>query len=75
MGAVNEAVGVEDFEILANRNLRGVELAGKFGDQNASLVGEQIENGAATFFVEHGIMIAGGDSVGLGRFERAHFFL
>jgi hypothetical protein len=47
-------VGVEDFEVLANRNLRSFELAGEFGDQNASLVGEQIENGAATFFVEHG---------------------
>jgi hypothetical protein len=27
-------------------------------------VGEQIENGAATFFVEHGSRIAGGESVG-----------
>jgi len=30
--AVNEAVGVKDFEILANRDLRGVELACEFGD-------------------------------------------
>jgi hypothetical protein len=28
-------------------------LAREFGDQHASLVGEQIENGATAFFVEH----------------------
>jgi hypothetical protein len=28
-------------------------MAGKFGHQNPSLTGEQIENGAAAFFVEH----------------------
>ena len=54
MGAVDEAVGVEDFEILANRNLRSFELARQFSDQNPALVGQQIENGATAFFVEHG---------------------
>ena len=65
MGAVDEAVGMQDFEILANRNLRSFELAREFGDQNPALVGEQIENGAATFFVEHGNIACGEPS---GRF-------
>jgi hypothetical protein len=33
--------------------LGSVEVAGEFGYQNTSLTGEQIEYGAAAFFVEH----------------------
>ena len=30
--AVHQAVRVQDLEVFANRNLRGFELAGQFGD-------------------------------------------
>jgi hypothetical protein len=50
---MDEAVRMQDLKIFADRNLRGFELARKFGDQHTSLVGEQIENGATAFFVEH----------------------
>ena len=59
MRAVDETVGVEDLKILANRNLRRFELAREFSDQNSALVGEQIEDGAAAFFVEHGNIACG----------------
>src|SRR5207245_4824686 len=55
--AVDEAVGMEDFEVLANRDLRGFESAGEFGDENATLTGKQIEDGAAAFFVQHEISL------------------
>jgi hypothetical protein len=32
-------------------------VAGKFGDQDTALAGELVENGAAAFFVEHGIWL------------------
>src|SRR5215469_14931410 len=51
--AVNQSVGMQDFEVFANRNLRGFEFAGKLGDQDSSLVVQQIDYGAATLFVEH----------------------
>ena len=38
MRAMDQSMGVKDFEILANRNLRGFELAGKFCDQDPSLM-------------------------------------
>ncbi len=53
MSAVDETVGVQDFKILANRNLRGFEMAAKFGDQDPAVAVEQFENSATTFFVEH----------------------
>ena len=36
--AMDESMRVKDFEILANRNLRGFELAGEFRDQDSSLM-------------------------------------
>jgi hypothetical protein len=56
---------MQDFEILANRNLRGFEMAAKFGDQDTALAVEQIENGAAAFFVEHWSQLAGGSRSGM----------
>src|SRR5438309_4803575 len=53
MRAMHQSVSVQNFEILANRNLGSIELVSKFGDQNPSLSGQLIENGAAAFFVEH----------------------
>ena len=53
VSAVHETVGMQDFEILANRNLRGFEMATKFGDQDPALAVEQLDDGATTFFVEH----------------------
>jgi hypothetical protein len=47
-------VSVQDLEISANRNLGGFEVAGEFGDQNPALTAQQIEYGAASFFVQHG---------------------
>ena len=51
--AMNQSVGMQGFEILANRNLRGFELLGKFSDEDPSLAIQEIEDGAAAFFVEH----------------------
>jgi hypothetical protein len=51
---VDQAVSVQDFQVLANRHLRSFKLSGELGNEHPALVGQQIENGAATFFVEHG---------------------
>jgi hypothetical protein len=53
VSAVDETVGMQDFEILANRNLRGFEMAAEFGHQDPALAVEQFDDGATTFFVEH----------------------
>lgn len=53
VSAVHETVGVQDLKILTNRNLRGFEMAAKFGDQDTSLAVEQLDDGATAFFVEH----------------------
>jgi hypothetical protein len=53
MRAMNLSLSVQNLQVFANRNLGHVEMAGKFGHQNASLTSEQIEYGAASFFVEH----------------------
>jgi len=53
VSAVNQTVGMQDLEILANRNLGGFEMAAEFGDQDPALAVEQFDNGATTFFVEH----------------------
>jgi len=50
---------VQNFKVLANRNLGSSEVPGKFGDQNTALVSEQIEDGATSFFVEHAISLLG----------------
>ena len=44
-------MGVQDFKILADRNLRGFELSGEFGDKHSSLMVKEIDNRASTFFV------------------------
>jgi len=49
--AVDESVGMQDFEILANRNLRGFEMAREFSNQHSSLMVQEVENGATAFFV------------------------
>jgi len=54
MRAVNLSVSVQNFQVFANRNLGSVKMAGEFGHQDTSVTGEQIEYGAASFFVEHG---------------------
>jgi hypothetical protein len=51
--AVNQAVRMQGFEILANRNLGGFELLGKFSDEDPSLTIQDIEDSATAFFVEH----------------------
>jgi hypothetical protein len=51
---MNLSGSVQKPHLFANPNLARVEMAGKFGHQNASLAFEQIEYGAASFFVEHG---------------------
>jgi hypothetical protein len=53
MRAMNLSLSVQNLQVFANRNLGRVEMAGKFCDQNTPLAGEQIEYGAASFFVEH----------------------
>jgi hypothetical protein len=46
---------MQDFQVFADRDLRSLELPGEFRNQNSSLVIQQIEDGAASFFVKHGI--------------------
>lgn len=53
--AVDQAVSVQGFEILTNRNLGGFELLGKFRDEDSSLAIQHIEDGATAFFVKHWI--------------------
>ena len=55
--AMHQSLRVEDFEILANRNLRGFVLGGQLGDEYPSLMRQLVENSAAAFFVEHGIYL------------------
>lgn len=74
MRAMHKAMRVQDLQILANRNLRGFELAGQLGDQNPALMVEQIENGAATFFVQHESRLRPRRRVSDQR-QRAFFFL
>ena len=54
MGAMDQAMSVEDFEVLANRNLRGFELRGEVGDQHTSVMVQEVDDGATAFFVEQG---------------------
>src|SRR5579863_4437488 len=67
------AMGMQDFEVFANRNLRSFELAREFCDQNPALMGQQIENGATAFFVEHWSWLAAKTVVGR-RFVRISFY-
>ena len=46
---------MEDFQVFADGDLRSLELPGEFRNQNPSVVIQQIEDGAASFFVEHEI--------------------
>jgi hypothetical protein len=51
VGAMDESMGMQDFQILSDRNLRGFELAGEFCDQHSPVMVEHIENSPSTFFV------------------------
>jgi hypothetical protein len=52
MRSVNQAVGMQAFEIFANRNLGGFETAGEVQHENPALSFENFENRSAPFFVE-----------------------
>ena len=52
---MHETMRMQDFQVFADGDLRRLELLGEFSDQDPSLVIQQIEDGAASFFVEHGI--------------------
>jgi hypothetical protein len=53
--AMDETMRMQDFQVFADGDLGSLELPGEFRNQNPSLVIQQIEDGAASFFVEHGI--------------------
>jgi hypothetical protein len=55
--AMDQTMGMQDFQILPDSDLRSLELPGEFRNQNPSLVIQQIEDGAASFFVEHRISL------------------
>ena len=57
VGAMDETMRMQDFQIFADGDLRRLELPGEFCNQNPSLVIQQIEDGAASFFVEHGLSL------------------
>jgi hypothetical protein len=64
VSAVNRPVSLQDIEILADRNLGRFEVAGEFGDQNPALTAQQINYGAASFFVQHGNVLPAAGAVG-----------
>jgi hypothetical protein len=51
--AVNLAVSMQNFQILANRDLRSLEAVGEFPNQNPTLSIQEVEDCAAAFFVQH----------------------
>src|SRR5215469_10054477 len=55
MRPVHQSVRVQNFKVLANRNLRSLKLPGEFGHQDPALMVQQVDNGTTSFFVEHGI--------------------
>ena len=50
-----ETVRMKNFQVFPDGDLRSLELLGQFSHQDSSLVIQLIEDGAASFFVEHGI--------------------
>lgn len=72
MRAMDESVGMQNFEIFTNRNLGCFELPGQFGNENPALMVDQVEDGAAAFFVEHEICSG---QVAKDQAQRASFFL
>jgi len=71
MRPVNQAVGMQGLQILANRNLRGFELAGQIHYQHAAVALQDFENSPTTLFVEQEKSLPSTHS----RAARADFFL
>ncbi len=53
--AMDETMRMQDFQVFADGNLRSLKLLGEFRYQNPPVVIQQVEDGAASFFVEHGV--------------------
>ena len=53
VSAVQLALLMQNLEVLADGDLRGFELLGKFRYQHPALAGQNFENGSAAFFIQH----------------------
>jgi hypothetical protein len=53
MRTMNQAVSVQNLEILTDCDLRGLEFAGHIHDQNAAVAVKDFDNRPSPFFVEH----------------------
>jgi len=52
MGPVQQAVRMQDFQVVANRNLRSLELPGQIDDQDAAVAIQGFNNCASSFFIQ-----------------------
>ena len=52
MGPVQQAVRMQDFQVVANRNLRSLELPGQIDDQDAAVAIQRFNNCASAFFIQ-----------------------
>ena len=52
MGPVQQAVRMQDFQVVANRNLRSLELPGQIDDQDAAVAIQGFNNCAPSFFIQ-----------------------
>ena len=57
MRAVDQPLSVQDLQIFADGYLRGLELRRQVGNQHPTLMVQHIEDGAAAFFVEQGMVL------------------
>src|SRR5579864_3954389 len=53
MRSMQQSMVVQDFQVLANRHLRGFELPGQVTDQNPSVTIQRLQNGPSSFLVKH----------------------
>ena len=58
MAAMNLPLRLQNIEILANGDLRSMEVFGQTSDQHTTLVFHHLDDQAATFFVKHKISVA-----------------
>ena len=54
MRAMQQPVRMQQFKIFADGDLRSIEIFGDFTDQHAAFPVDQVEDGAAAFFVQQG---------------------
>ena len=56
MGALQVALMVQKFQILANGDQRGMEPVRQIADQNAAIVLQKLQNFAPPLFIQHRVV-------------------